>query len=599
MDIQHFYSGNSFEDYKYLGCHLQEAGAVFRVYAPAAHNVAVIGDFNGWNETGMNKTLDGRFWECFIPDVVEGQRYKYRIYGANSYIYDHCDPYGFGMELRPDSASVVRDLSSYKFRDTRWMNKRDTFAGKPLNIYEVHLGSWKTNPENPYGWYNYAEIAQQLVPYVKEKGYNCIELMPIAEHPSDNSWGYQCTGFFSPTARYGTASQLKEFVDICHRHNIAVILDFVPVHFAVDGYGLAYFDGTHLYEYPHDDVGYSEWGSKNFNHAKGEVQSFLKSSANYWLNEFHFDGLRIDALRNIIFWHGDESRGPNHSAIEFIRSMNKGLKELHPDVMLIAEDSSDYPGVTKNVDDGGLGFDYKWDMGWMNDTLDFFRLHPWDKKGAYHKLTFSMWYYYNEKYLLALSHDEVVHGKATILQQMNGEYEGKFPLARTLYMYMYAHPGKKLNFMGNEFGQLREWDERRQQDWDILTYPNHDAFAKYMADLNRLYLKNPALYSEDYSQDGFSWIDCHQEDKRIYAFERKCQGQRIVMVMNLSETHQHYTLKVNNCEKLKLLLATDDEKYGGWKTYGRQNTVKMGENGTEIIINGATGLLFEVTEPTK
>ncbi|MBR5251612.1 MAG: 1,4-alpha-glucan branching protein GlgB [Oscillospiraceae bacterium] len=602
MNRDVFYNGQSYDSYNYLGCHLDDNGATFRVYAPMAQNIALIGDFNGWDETPM--TRDGSFWECRVENAQEGHKYKYRIYGANDYTYDHCDPYGFGMELRPGSCSVIRRLDGYKFTDTRWMNKRCDCKDKPLNIYEVHLGSWKTNPDadpdNVFGWYNYAEIAQKLVPYVKEKGYNYIELMPIAEHPSDNSWGYQTTGFFAPTARYGTPDQLKEFINTCHKNNIGVILDFVPVHFAIDGYGLAFFDGTHLFEYPHDDVGYSEWGSKNFNHSRGEVQSFLKSCANYWLKEFHFDGLRIDALRNIVFWHGNQERGENLNAIDFIRQMNKGLKEMYPDVMLIAEDSSDYPGITHPADEGGMGFDYKWDMGWMHDTLDYFRLHPYDRKAAYHKLTFSMWYFPNERYLMPLSHDEVVHGKATILQQMNGDYEHKFPQARALYMYMYAHPGKKLNFMGGEFGQLREWDEKREQDWLLLDYPNHVQFAQYMQDLNNLYLKKPALYQDDFKMDeGFKWIDCHQEDKRIYVFERACEGQRIVAIFNLSETHQQYRLKVDNCTQLKLLMATDEEKYGGWKNYENEQTIKMTADGVDIVINGATGILYQVREPIK
>ena len=473
------------------------------------------------------------------------------------------------------------------------MKKRTNCKEAPLNIYELHLGSWRTNPEDENGWYTYDEIGKQLIPYVKEKGYNYIEVMPIAEHPCDNSWGYQQTGFFSPTSRYGTADQLKEMIDLCHQNGIGVILDFVPVHFAVDDYALADYDGTALYEYPNTDVGVSEWGSKNFMHSRGEVQSFLQSCANYWVKEFHFDGLRIDALSRIIYWHGDEHRGVNGNAVDFIRYMNKSLKEMHSGIMLIAEDSTSYGGITKPVDQGGLGFDYKWDMGWMNDTLAYFQTHPYDRKEAYHKLTFSMMYYYDENFLLPLSHDEVVHGKATILQKMNGQYEEKFPQGRALYMYMYAHPGKKLNFMGNEVGQLREWDEKRQQDWDIVQYPIHNGFAEFMKDLNKVYLENSAFSEKDYEQDGFAWLDCHQEEKRIYAFERRSKKQRIVAVFNFSDEKQTYTLNIPDCKEVKLLLTSDEARYGGTKEY-RKETYPVSKEGITLELEKFSAVFYEV-----
>lgn len=594
MDMYGFYTGKILDAYEYLGCHLTENGAVFRTFAPAAVRISVIGEFNQWIETEMQRAYDGQFWECTIPGVRPGMMYKYRIYRRDGMFIDHCDPYGFGMELRPQNASIVRDMYSYKFCDETWMKKRTDCKDKPLNIYELHLGSWKTNPKDENGWYTYPEIAKQLIPYVKEAGYNYIELMPIAEHPSDNSWGYQGTGFYSPTSRYGTADELKEFVDLCHQNEVGVILDFVPVHFAVDGYALAEYDGTALYEYPHVDVGVSEWGSRNFMHSRGEVQSFLQSCANYWLKEYHFDGLRIDALSNIIYWHGDKNRGVNGNAVDFIRHMNGELKKRFPGAMLIAEDSTAYPGVTRSVDEGGLGFDYKWDMGWMNDTLAYFKLHPYDRMGAYHKLTFSMMYYYDERFLLPLSHDEVVHGKATILQKMNGQYEGKFPQARAFYMYMYAHPGKKLNFMGNEFGQLREWDEKREQDWEILKYPIHDAFARFMRDLNQLYIKTPALSEGDYEQNGFQWLDCHQEGKCIYAFVRRARGQRVAAVFNFSDREQEYVLPIEECMELKLLLSSDDEQYGGSVSYDKKKSFSVENGGIALKINAFTGLLFQV-----
>ena len=563
MDYLRFYTGKCMDAYEFLGCHLVEDGAVFRVFAPAARGISVIGEFNGWQETAMNRIHDGQFWECFVPNVKEGMLYKYKVYTSKGTAVNHCDPYGFGMELRPNSASVVRNLCSYEFGDALWLEKRCDHKNKPLNIYELHLGSWRTNPEDKNGWYSYGEIADRLIPYVKEKGYNYVELMPIAEHPSDNSWGYQQTGFYSPTSRYGSLHELKVFIDKCHQADIGVILDFVPVHFAVDYYALAEFDGTALYEYPHTDVGYSEWGSKNFMHSRGEVQSFLQSSAMYWIKEYHFDGIRIDALSNIIYWHGNKGRGVNNNAVEFIKHMNGQLKNQFPDIMLIAEDSTSYQGITQSVEQGGLGFDYKWDMGWMNDTLDYFRSSPEERKRDYHKLTFSMMYYYDENFLLPLSHDEVVHGKATILQKMNGHYEMKFPQARALYMYMYAHPGKKLNFMGNEIGQLREWDEKREQDWDIVKYPMHDSFSRFMRDLNRVYLYHPALSFYDYEQSGFQWIDCHQESRCIYVFERRSDKERILAAFNFSDEIQQYELQVKKAKGMTLLMSSDNEIYGG------------------------------------
>lgn len=603
MDLQKYYRGEAVDIYEYLGCHLTEFGAVFRVFAPAATAVSVTGEFNGWTDTFMQKVYDGNFWECYIDGVRECMMYKFRIHRRDGQIIDHCDPFGFGMELRPNWASVVRNLNNYQFRDENWMKKRTDCKDKPLNIYEVHLGSWKLKPQNDWQqenadiagrWYNYPEIARQLIPYIKEKGYTHVEVMPLAEHPSDNSWGYQCTGFYSPTSRYGTVNQLKEMIDLFHQSDIGVILDFVPVHFAVDGYALNEFDGTALYEYPHSDVGVSEWGSRNFMHSRGEVQSFLQSSAYYWLKEYHFDGLRIDALSNIIYWQGNKARGVNDNAVRFIQHMNRTIKEQYPGVMLIAEDSTSYPGVTKPAEQGGLGFDYKWDMGWMNDTLDYFRLHPYDRKAAYHKLTFSMMYYYGERYLLPLSHDEVVHGKATIAQKMYGDYDGKFPQARALYMYMFAHPGKKLNFMGNELGQLREWDEKKELDWNLLQYPIHDSFARFMRDLNKVYEGSSALWEQDFTENGFQWLDCHQEEKCIYVMERKSKKQRIVAAFNFSDNTQTYELAVENAKELCLLLASDADIYSGSTTYEYRQAYKLKKGSIELELPAFSGMYFEV-----
>ncbi|MBO7682613.1 MAG: 1,4-alpha-glucan branching protein GlgB, partial [Clostridia bacterium] len=535
MDFYDFYSGHCYNAYEFFGAHVTDGGTWFRTYAPAADRVSVIGEFNDWTELPMNRAYDGSVWECCIPEARPGQMYKFRIYDQTGRSLDHCDPYGFGMELRPKSASIIRDLHSYEFYDWEWMRSRTDRKNEPMNIYEVHAGSWKKNPDDPEnGWYNYVELGDLLIPYCKEHGYNYIEFLPLAEHPSDNSWGYQNTGFYAPTSRYGTMDQLKQLIENCHKNDIGVLLDFVPVHFAVDDYALEKYDGTALYEYPHPDIGYSEWGSHNFNHSKGEVQSFLMSNANYWLKEFHFDGLRIDALSNLIYWQGNKDRGTNVNAVQFIRNMNGGLKAIHPSCILAAEDSTQFPGVTRPVYEGGLGFDYKWDMGWMNDSLDYMKKTADQRTENYHKLTFSMMYFYDENFILPLSHDEVVHGKATILQKMSGLYEGKFPQARTFYMYMYAHPGKKLNFMGNEFAQIREWDEDEEQDWFMLRYPLHDSFQVFMKDLSHLYLDHPAFWALDYNTMGFDWVDCNQAEKRIYAFVRHGGEEDILCVFNFS-----------------------------------------------------------------
>ena len=375
------------------------------------------------------------------------------------------------------------------------------------------------------------------------------------KHPCDESWGYQSTGFFAPTSRYGTPLQLMELVDRCHRRGIGVIIDFVPVHFAVDHYALTEFDGTKLYEYPADDIGYNEWGSRNFDHSKGEVRSFIQSAADYWLSVYHFDGLRMDAVRNMIYWNGDERRGENRTAIQFLKDMNSGLKARHPSAIISAEDSSAYPKVTAPVFDGGLGFDYKWDLGWMHDTLEYFRSAPMYRSRDYHKLTFSMLYFYNEKYILPLSHDEVVHGKATVAQKMNGQYPEKFPQARALYMYMTVHPGKKLNFMGSEFAQLREWDEKRQQDWDMLKYPLHDSFREYIKALNKIYLEQKALHY-DYDPTNFMWEDCNSVERCVYAIRRKAAEGDILAVLNFSDWYQSgYSVVIGKDYEAELLLV--------------------------------------------
>ena len=559
MDMYGFYTGQIFDAYKYLGCHITKDGVSFRTFAPNAERVSLL--YEG-QELPMKKIYDGNFYEIVLQAAALGSTYEYRIYRQDGAYTDHCDPYGFAMELRPLHQSIITDFPAYTFHDEKWMSHRTPGYDQPVNIYELHIGSWHRKEDN--SWLRYSELAEPLVKYLKCSGYNYVEFMPLSEYPCDESWGYQNTGFFAPTSRYGTAAELMQLIDCLHQHGIGVILDFVPVHFAVDSYALAQYDGTALYEYPHKDVGVSEWGSYNFMYARREVRTFLQSAANYWLKEYHFDGLRMDAVSRIIYWQGDEDRGVNDKAVDFVKYMNRGLKELNPGCILIAEDSSSYTNVTQPVDKGGLGFDYKWDMGWMHDTLEFFQAHPAERTQKYHKLTFSMLYFYNERFLLPFSHDEVVHGKATILQKMNGQYKEKFPQARAMYLYMLVHPGKKLNFMGNEIGQLREWDEQREQDWILRQYPVHDAFYHYMAELNRLYLDHPALSELDYERNGFMWLDCHQEEKCVYAIVRRSKREVLLAVFNFSsQTQKYYAENIGPYKAIKTLLYSDWERFGG------------------------------------
>ena len=557
MNLQKFYMGESFDAYDYFGAHPSDGGVIFRTYAPNAHKISIVGEFSSWQELPMEQLHQSGVWTGFAPNARTGQMYKFVIYGHNGRV-EHCDPYGFGMELRPGACSIIHDLSKYQFSDEKWMNSRSRAYDKPMNIYELHFGSWKMKDDK---WYTYDEIADELIAYLKEYGYNYVEFMPLSEHPFDGSWGYQNTGFFAPTSRYGTPAQLMELIDKLHNAGIGAIMDFVPVHFAVDAYGLKEYDGTALYEYPHKDVGESEWGSYNFIHSRREVACFLQSAANYWLKEYHFDGLRMDAVSRLIYWQGEENRGENGITINFLKVMNKGLHLLHPTAILIAEDSTAYPGVTKSVDEGGLGFDYKWDLGWMHDTLEYFKCHPYDRAFMLDKITFSIFYAYNERYILPFSHDEVVHGKKTIIDKLNGSYEEKFSQARLLYLYMMTHPGKKLNFMGNELAMFREWDERREPDWDILKMPAHDAFHKYMLTLNNLYLNIKAIWKLDHTYDGFKWIDCHSDNKCVFAYTRTDGNSTILTIFNFSDKESSVELDIKG--EFEPLLNTDWEEFGG------------------------------------
>ncbi len=565
MDFLGFYTGQIFDAYEWLGCHYDGKQAVFRTFAPQAQKVELL--MNG-SVLEMNKAHNGQFFELTVQDLSCGTPYEYRIHAHGRYT-DHCDPYGYYMERRPAHKSLVWNLNSYRFHDEDWMKKRSDMKNKPLNIYEIHAGSFRKPDDRPDSWYNYEELGGVLVPYLKENGYNYVEFLPLCEHPSDESWGYQTTGYFAPTSRYGTPAQLMQLIDRLHQNGIGAIFDFVPVHFAMDSYGLANYDGSNLYEYPSNDVGRSEWGSCNFMHSRGEVRSFLQSSANYWLKEYHFDGIRMDAISRIIYWQGDERRGVNSNALDFVKTMNNGLKQHNHGCMTIAEDSTSFKGITADTQKGGLGFDYKWDLGWMHDTLDFFALPPEKRKDAYHKLTFSMLYFKDENYLLPFSHDEVVHGKGTIVNKLYGSYDEKLCQAKALYLYMLMHPGKQLNFMGNELAQFREWDEKRQQDWYLLGEDKHRLFHDYMKQLNVLYLSEPAMYEEDYDPNGFDWADCHQEDKLIYAILRRSKKSKLLAVFNLNNQMQDYSLALPDVSRAETVLCSDWQCFGGWTENGK------------------------------
>lgn len=592
MNIEQFYSGNEWYAYRYFGAHVTEQGTVFRVYAPKAKKVALIGEFNYWHEQSMELNGRGGIYSLAVPAAKAGQMYKYRIYHHDGTVTDKADPYGFAMEMRPCSASIITKENDYIFTDQEWMEYRDKLYNHPLHIYEIHFGSWKACGDR---WYRYEELAEELIPYLKEMGYTHVEIMPLNEHPLDESWGYQSTGFYAATARYGTPDGLKEFINQCHMAGIGVFLDFVTVHFAVDDYGLSMFDGTPLYEIPFDDVERSEWGSYNFAHGRGEVASFLKSCANYWMTEYHFDGLRMDAISNIIYWRGTKDCGVNENALHFIQSLNEGLHKIHPSAILMAEDSTSYLKVTAPVAYGGLGFDYKWDLGFMHDTLNFFGYPPEERRTHYQDILFSMHYFYNELYLLAFSHDEVVHGKKTILDKMYGEYEDKFAQCRALFLYMMSHPGKKLNFMGNEIGHFREWGEYRPQDFEILEqFPIHVAFKRFFRDLNQIYLHHPALYEGEYNAACFSYVINDKEWDLVYAYTRNAGGEQILAVFNFSDVrYSHYMVCINGNHILKELIHSASRIYGGEvSSEGTEIPVKNGQ--CRMDLEPYSGRLFQV-----
>ncbi len=573
--IKLFHEGNCLEAYKIFGAHPETVdnidGVRFTVFAPNARSVQVVGDFNGWDGHNdyMERYYDGGIWTKWIPNVKQFQMYKYRIETVSGALIDKADPYAFFSEIRPGTASKVYDLTGFEWTDDKWMKERTNNYDRKMTIYECNLGSWKL--KEPFTdtqdgvFYSYEELADMLIPYAKENGFTHLELMPLNEFPFDGSWGYQATGYFSATSRYGNPKQLMHFIDKCHEEGIGVIMDMVLAHFVKDAHGLHQFDGGFVYEYDDINRRYSEWDSVYFDAGKDTVRSFLMSAVHFWAEEFHIDGIRFDAVSNMLYWKGNKFIGENDGAIEMLKRMNVRMHEQYPAVMLIAEDSTDFPYVTKPVKDGGVGFDYKWDMGWMNDTLRYFKEDPVYRQYDHNLLTFSMMYFHSERFILPFSHDEVVHGKATILNKMWGLNDDKFAQAKALYVYMFMHPGKKLNFMGNELGEYKEWDEKKALGWNILEYPQHDSFHKFFSDLNHIYQKYPALWKNDYDDLGFEWLVVDDSQQSVFAFARHCkEGGCIVAVMNfIGNEHEEYCVPVPFEGTYKEILNTDDTAYTG------------------------------------
>ena len=562
---QEFHTGHCFDAYRSLGakpcCSDSQNGWQFRIWAPGAARVQVVGDFNDWQGFDLQRDPAG-IWSGFIPDAVQGQYYKYNIQGRNGSWKMHTDPYGFFTELRPGSASVLWDISQLDFDDQGFIQQRSQRYDLPLNIYEMHAGSWLRHADGSN--YHWPELAEALIPWLQQHHYNFLELLPLSEYPFDGSWGYQVTGYFSVTSRYGTPDEFAAFVNACHKANIGIIMDFVPVHFAVNEDALAMLDGSPLYEYD-SDVGQSEWGSHNFNLYRGEVRSFLASAAAFWLDVYHCDGLRMDAVSRAIYWQGDSRRGINQGALEFLQTINQGIHDRWPGAILAAEDSTAFLKVTAPVQYQGLGFDYKWDMGWMHDTLDYFSAPFSQRPGLYHNVTFSMSYFYNELYLLPFSHDEVVHGKRTILDKMWGTYDEKFAQARLLYLYMMAHPGKKLNFMGGEIGMFREWDEDREMDWNLLNFAPHKGLERLCARLGELYSNHAELYCGEYHPGRFEWLVSQAREEGVFAWLRKGpDGRRLLAVLNTQPVqHTGFPICTDGWCRAVPLLCTGSPEFGG------------------------------------
>ncbi len=586
-DIYYFKEGTHRKLYEHFGSHLMQRegvdGVYFAVWAPNALNVAVVGDFNHYDTTKhyLKKREDASgIWEGFITDIPIGSSYKYYIYSDNDYIEHYkADPYAVYAERKPKSASVIWDLKAYTWSDKSWMCNRKKFNShkKPISIYEVHLGSWKRKPEENNRYLTYIEAAKELAQYLKEMHYTHIELMPVMEHPFDGSWGYQITGYFAPTSRYGTPQEFMEFVDIMHQNGIGVILDWVPSHFVNDGHGLSNFDGTCLYEHKDPRQGYHpEWKSSIFNYDRNEVRAFLISSAMYWFDKYHIDGIRVDGVASMLYLNYARDEGEwipnedgsniNKGAVKFLQDMNVAVYGTFKDIFTVAEESTNFPQVTGMVKDGGLGFGYKWNMGWMHDILKYMKCDPYFRKEHHKNLIFSFVYMFFENYILPLSHDEVVHMKGSLINKMPGSYEQKFANLRALYAFMTAHPGKKLLFMGGEFAQFAEWNYEQSLDWHLLDYPAHKGVQKCVQTLNKLYKDMPSLHRNDVEAEGFYWIEENDANANVIAFIRKgARNQKaIIIVCNFSgKEHIGYPIGVPARGIYKEFFNSNSEEFGG------------------------------------
>jgi len=587
LDLYLINEGRHHRIYEKLGSHIIEIdgikGTHFAVWAPNAERVSVIGEFNRWDSRRhMMRVLgDSGIWELFIPHVEEGAMYKYEIRSRyhNNIIRIKSDPFGAYSELRPKTASIVVDINSYRWNDSEWMERRRNFNPyeSPLSIYEVHLGSWMRVPEEGNRFLNYRELAYHLIPYVKEMGFTHIELMPVTEHPFDGSWGYQTTGYYSVTSRYGKPEDFMYFIDKCHQNGIGVILDWVPSHFASDDHGLRFFDGTSLYEHEDPRKGYHpDWSSLVFNYGRNEVKNFLIGSALFWLDKYHIDGLRVDAVASMLYLDYSRKEGEwvpniyggreNLEAIEFLKYFNETVHLNFPGVLTIAEESTAWPMVSRPTYLGGLGFSMKWNMGWMHDTLEYFSKDPIYRKYHQNNLTFSLLYAFTENFILPLSHDEVVHGKGSLIGKMPGDNWQKFANLKVLYGYMFGHPGKKLLFMGNEFGQWREWDYNSSIDWHLLQYESHRSIQLFVRDLNRLLLNEPSLYEKDFEHTGFEWIDFNDAENSVISFIRKAkkEGDFLLFIFNFTPVARfNYRIGVPLPGYYKEILNSDSSVYWG------------------------------------
>lgn len=594
LDQYLFGQATHYDLYRKMGSHLEKKNGVdgvwFTVWAPAARAVSVIGEFNGWDECKniMEKVSDGGVYELFVPEAREGHLYKYCITSQTGELLYKADPYAFSSEKRPGNASRIADINGFKWSDAAWLKKREKFDPKTsaMSIYEVHPGSWKKHPysdENPEGFYDYEYFAKALVDYVKDMGYTHVELMGIAEHPFDGSWGYQVTGYYAPTSRYGTPKQFKFLIDYLHKNKIGVILDWVPAHFPKDAHGLAMFDGTAVYEHADPRQGeHPDWGTKIFNYGRPEVKNFLLANALYWIEEYHIDGLRVDAVASMLYLNYGKNDGQwvankyggceNLEAIEFFKHLNSLVTGRNKGVAMIAEESTAWPKVTGDVHDDGLGFTLKWNMGWMHDFLEYMKLDPYFRKYNHNKMTFSLTYAFSENYVLVLSHDEVVHLKCSMLNKMPGLEDDKFKNLMAGYSFMFGHPGKKLLFMGQDFGQLREWSEERELDWYLLGEKNHEHLQAYVRDLLHMYTKYPALYGNDGGYEGFEWINADDGDRSIYSFVRYSPTGtgNLLFVCNFTPVARpDYRVGVPKRKQYRLILDSSSIKYGG-ETVERQ-----------------------------